>query len=213
MTDDFLSTGHVLHLHARLTPVVLNVQGNATPLLEIDTHLSFARKAAKLSELCSEYPEKVHVYGRRGLTAFEFDLFANHLMRPFFGEERNGPLIAEGRACILVCAPDRSPVFVDTQGSDYARYVAVLPGAMRLWEAGDFGTGTGTNTGTGPGWQALSPAQRLSLEGIAQQTLRMETLELRNSDRLDFAEVSVQGVREALAQAWFAGVAQGDLPP
>ena len=41
----------------------------------------------------------------------------------------------------------------------------------------------------------------------------METLELRNSDRLDFAEVSVQGVREALAQAWFAGVAQGDLPP
>ena len=210
MTDDFLSTGHVLQLHARLTPVVLNVQGNATPLLELDIHLPFARKAAKLSELCSEYPEKVHVYGRRVLTALEFDLFANRLMLPFFGEERNGPAIAEGRACILVCAPDRSPVFVDTQGSDYARYVAVLPGAMRLREAGDFGTGT--STGIGSGWQALSPAQRLSLEGIAQQTLRMETLELRNSDRLDFSEVSVQGVREALAQAWFAGVAQGGKP-
>ena len=213
MTDDFLATGHVLHLHAGLTPVVLNVQGKAVPLLELDTRLSFARKAARLSELAGGDPEKVYVYGKRVLTALEFDVFANCLLRPFFGEERNGPAISEGRTCILVCAPGRSPVFVDTQGSDYARYVAQIPGAVLLHALENSGTGVGTNPGAGSVWHALAPAQRLSLEGIAQKTLRLQTLDAHNSDRLDFHEVHVHAVREALAQAWYAGAAQGGLAP
>ncbi len=43
------------------------------------------------------------------------------------------------------------------------------------------------------------------LETIAQNTLRIETLETRMSDSLDFHEVSVWELKEALAAAYEAG--------
>lgn len=44
---------------------------------------------------------------------------------------------------------------------------------------------------------------------IAKLKLRIPTLETRNSDRLDFHEVSVTSVREALEAAFNAGVEHG----
>ena len=44
---------------------------------------------------------------------------------------------------------------------------------------------------------------------IAQKHLFIETLEARNSDRLDFHDVSVWGVRSALEAAFKAGVEVG----
>ena len=44
---------------------------------------------------------------------------------------------------------------------------------------------------------------------IALDHLFIETLETRNSDRLDFHEVSVWGVKEALIAAYQAGLAAG----
>ena len=44
---------------------------------------------------------------------------------------------------------------------------------------------------------------------IAQKHLFIETLETRNSDRLDFHDVSVWGVRNALEAAFKAGVELG----
>lgn len=43
------------------------------------------------------------------------------------------------------------------------------------------------------------------LEQIAKSVLGIETLETRNSDRLDFHDVSVWGVEEALREAYIAG--------
>ena len=40
---------------------------------------------------------------------------------------------------------------------------------------------------------------------IAQRRLFVETLETRNSDRLDFHDVSVWAIRDALAEAYEAG--------
>ncbi len=47
------------------------------------------------------------------------------------------------------------------------------------------------------------------LTQIAERHLRIETLETRNWDRLDFHEVAVWSVRDALEAAFQAGVEQG----
>ena len=52
----------------------------------------------------------------------------------------------------------------------------------------------------------LSPDEiELLLESIALNHLFIETLETRNSDRMDFHEVSVWGVKSALMAAYEAG--------
>jgi hypothetical protein len=47
------------------------------------------------------------------------------------------------------------------------------------------------------------------LTRIAQTKLRIETLETRGSDRLDFHDMSVESLREALKAAYNAGIEQG----
>ena len=46
------------------------------------------------------------------------------------------------------------------------------------------------------------------LTAIAQRVLDIETLETRDSDRLDFHEVSAATLRTALREAWMAGYEQ-----
>ncbi len=48
---------------------------------------------------------------------------------------------------------------------------------------------------------------------IAQKHLLIDTLETRNSDSLDFHDVSVWGVRSALEAAFQAGVEMGASMP
>lgn len=47
------------------------------------------------------------------------------------------------------------------------------------------------------------------LNRIARCTLHIETLTPQGSDRLDFHEVSVDGLRDALEAAYKAGIEQG----
>ena len=54
----------------------------------------------------------------------------------------------------------------------------------------------------------MNPIDQL-LTRIAQQHLRIDTLETRKSDGLDFHDVAVWGLREALEAAFNAGVEQG----
>lgn len=58
-------------------------------------------------------------------------------------------------------------------------------------------------------WQVLSDDERQALSGLAHLQLQFDTLEERGRDRLDFKEVSVWGVREALARAYLAGTRRG----
>lgn len=48
---------------------------------------------------------------------------------------------------------------------------------------------------------------------IAEKHLNIETMETRNSDQLDFHDVSVWGVRSALEAAFKAGVELGASMP
>jgi hypothetical protein len=43
------------------------------------------------------------------------------------------------------------------------------------------------------------------LQQIAEAVLHLETLESRNSDRLDFHDLSVWSIEEALREAYIAG--------
>jgi hypothetical protein len=48
---------------------------------------------------------------------------------------------------------------------------------------------------------------------IARRLLRLETLETRNSDGLDFHDVAVWEIKAALLEAFRAGEAAGAKPP
>jgi hypothetical protein len=60
-------------------------------------------------------------------------------------------------------------------------------------------------------WQQLNETERKELALMARRRLQFETLEERGRDSLDFREVSVWQVREALARAYLAG-AQREAP-
>lgn len=51
----------------------------------------------------------------------------------------------------------------------------------------------------------MPKAPKKLIAAIAKKSLHFDTLETRNSDRLDFREVSVWGVEQALAEAYAAG--------
>ena len=55
-------------------------------------------------------------------------------------------------------------------------------------------------------WQLLGDEERAALALLARLRLGFETLEERGRDRLDFKEVAVWTVRDALARAYLAGL-------
>lgn len=54
-------------------------------------------------------------------------------------------------------------------------------------------------------WQALDDEEREALALMAARLLDVETLQTRHRDALDFKEVAVWTLREALARAYLAG--------
>ncbi|WP_210880356.1 DUF6900 domain-containing protein [Roseovarius autotrophicus] len=54
---------------------------------------------------------------------------------------------------------------------------------------------------------AEAPSEALLLEIATRHFHSIETLETRNSDRLDFHDVAVWAIRAALAEAYAAGLA------
>lgn len=54
-------------------------------------------------------------------------------------------------------------------------------------------------------WERLTAEQQQAMAAIALEAMHVQTLETRNSDRLDFPEVAVWNIRDALARAFLAG--------
>jgi hypothetical protein len=54
-------------------------------------------------------------------------------------------------------------------------------------------------------WENLTPEQQAGLAGLARAELGFPVLEARNRDALDFREVSVLSLRDALSRAFQAG--------
>jgi hypothetical protein len=93
----------------------------AAPLVAI-----FARKPCTLEDACfSGRPERIRIEDRRELTADEYDAFAEDLTRSRGWLSDKGGRIAGATQVVEVTAPGRKTLYVNPEGSDYARYVGI----------------------------------------------------------------------------------------
>ncbi|MEF9414209.1 hypothetical protein ABXT21_21210 [Ralstonia sp. SM1864_UCD524_TZ4] len=88
--------------------------------------LPFARKPADLSQVRGQEYVEVYVIETKELTTSEFDDFASSLLvsRDWLRGKGGGRL--GSYFCIEVTAPGRPTLYVNPEGSDYARYVACI---------------------------------------------------------------------------------------
>ena len=115
-------------LRLELKTVILMVKGQAVGLQKLPYPLAFARKPGNLAEVAGGELCDVYVFRRIEMAPLGFDAFARNLLRDtdwLEGLCMAMPL-ARARACVMVHAQGRPVLFVDTQGSAYARYVARL---------------------------------------------------------------------------------------
>lgn len=102
-------------------------QGNKTLQVKLlSISLTFARKPRFLNEVFGGEWAEVYIVETKPLTTEEFDQFSDHLLDSYEWLAGKGGCIQEGFLCIEVTAPGRPYLYVNPEGSDYARYVARL---------------------------------------------------------------------------------------
>jgi hypothetical protein len=111
-------------------PRTLTINSQPVVVEELGIRLPFARKPADLDEVGGHGQTKVFVTETRVMTPAEFDAFARSLMasRDWL-TGKGGGVKDEGESgylCVEVTAPGRPYLYVNPEGSDYARYVARL---------------------------------------------------------------------------------------
>lgn len=128
MAENFLIHEDTLLVRIRFTPVTLMIGGQPVQMLELGTRLPFAHKPVSLADFACGTPQQVFVHQRRQLTQGEFDGFAARLTAStdWLADSAQAMPIPGARACVMVTAPERPILFVDSQGYSYARYVARL---------------------------------------------------------------------------------------
>ncbi len=108
------------------TPRTLMINGQAVIVEELGVRLPFARKPVDLDEVGGHGQIKVFVTETRVMTPAEFDAFARSLMASRDWLAGKGGGTEGGYLCVEVTAPGRPYLYVNPEGSDYARYVARL---------------------------------------------------------------------------------------
>ena len=93
---------------------------------ELGTRLPFARKPVTLSEVGGCGLLKVYVTETRFLTPDEFDAFSRNLLAPRDWLRGKGGWVSDGYLCVEVAAPGRPYLYINPEGSNYARYAARL---------------------------------------------------------------------------------------
>lgn len=128
MTYQISVSDDAIHLHLALEKVTFLAGGQPVTLLKLPMPLCFSRKAANLSELGGGSPEMVYVLKRIDMAPLGYDHFARNLCadHAWLDGQCMALPIANARACVMVVSEGRPSLFVDTQGSSYARYVARL---------------------------------------------------------------------------------------
>lgn len=123
-----LATDETLSLSLSLVKVSFIVNGQPIEVSRLPMPLSFARKAADLSELGGGELTTVYVFQRIDLDPLGFDAFAQNLCRDVEWLQNLSLAlpVANARACVMVVATGRPILFIDTEGHNYARYTARL---------------------------------------------------------------------------------------
>lgn len=113
-------------LTIKRTPRTLTINGQAVSVEELGVRLPFARKPVDLDEVGGHGQIKVFVTETRLMTPAEFDAFARSLMASRDWLAGKGCGMEGCHLCVEVTAPGRPYLYVNPEGSDYARYVARL---------------------------------------------------------------------------------------
>jgi hypothetical protein len=108
------------------TPRTLQLADENIQVEELSIRLPFARKAANLDELGGGNQLKVYVTETKELSTTEFDTFTQRLLMSREWLRGKGGGTGDGYLCVEVTAPGRPYLYVNPEGSDYARYVARL---------------------------------------------------------------------------------------
>lgn len=117
-----------ISLFLSLQKVEVMHRGAVVELLKLPMPLAFACKPVQLSDLGAGSLASVYVFKRIDIDPLGYDAFARNLCR--FTDWLAGLCLAlpfdDARACVMLVATGRPILFIDTQGFDYARYVARL---------------------------------------------------------------------------------------
>jgi hypothetical protein len=108
------------------TPRTLMINGQPVIVEELGVRLPFARKPVDLDEVGGHGQIKVFVTETRPMTTAEFDIFARSLMASRDWLAGKGGGAEGGYLCVEVTASGRPYLYINPEGSDYARYVARL---------------------------------------------------------------------------------------
>ncbi len=108
------------------TPRTLNIGGTAIDVEELGVRLPFARKPVDLGEVGGNGQTRVYISETKELTPAEFDTFARSLLVSRDWLRGKGGGTGDGYLCVEVTAPGRPYLYVNPEGSDYARYLARL---------------------------------------------------------------------------------------
>jgi hypothetical protein len=121
-------TADAITIRMELEPVTFKLNGKDVLMHKLPHPLAFSRKAADLSELSGGAQSYVYVFKRIDMDTLGFDHFARNLCRDtdWLKDQYHAIPVNGARACVMVLATGRPILFIDTQGSDYARYVARL---------------------------------------------------------------------------------------
>ncbi len=108
------------------SPSTVVIGDNIIQAEKLLKRLPFARKPADLSQVRGQEYVEVYVTEIKELTTAAFDDFASGLLvsRDWLRGKGGGRL--GSYLCIEVTAPDRPTLYVNPEGSDYARYVACI---------------------------------------------------------------------------------------
>lgn len=128
MTEIVASSPDCLILKFALREHEFLIDDVLVKMRELDAQLPFSRKPVSLADMGGGSPERVFIFDQVDLDAMGFDSFARNLSRDhdWLASRYELMPIAHARACVMVTSPGRPVLFVDTQGSSYARYVARL---------------------------------------------------------------------------------------
>ncbi|MGA4009481.1 hypothetical protein ACI2VR_25905 [Ralstonia nicotianae] len=106
------------------SPRTVVIGDNIIQAAKLAKRLPFARKPVDLSQVRGQEYAEVYVTEIKELTTADFDDFASSLLvsRDWLRGKGGGKL--GSYFCIEVIAPGRPTLYVNPEGSDYARYVA-----------------------------------------------------------------------------------------
>ena len=120
------NTNTTMTINIERTPRTLELPSGAIEVIELGVQLPFARKPADLNEVGGYGQQKVFIIETREMSPAEFDGFAATLYKSRDWLKGKGGGAYGGYLCVEISAPGRPYLYINPEGSDYARYVARL---------------------------------------------------------------------------------------